>query len=699
MPLQKIVLASGVNRENTRFASEGKWFESDKIRFRQGTPEQIGGWTRISANTYLGVCRSLFDWVTLASIAYIGVGTNLKFYVAREGAFFDITPIRSVVTLGADPFTTTITSTAVTVAATAHGAIVGDFVTFSGATAVGGLTLNGEYQITLSTDANSFQIAAATPATSSATGGGAVVVATYQINTGPAVQIPSYGWGAGYWGSSVWGNAAAASDFEIRLWSQSNYGENLLFAPRYGAIYYWKPAIFVDPPVRAVAVSSMGGIVTFTVASPTQMTLTNALSIGTSFTLTSTGTLPTGLSSATTYYIETLAGNVATIVTVPGGTEVNVTGAGSGVNSIAVLLDVPLYQHKLMVSDVSRFVLAFGCNEIGSTTIDPMLIRWSDQENVLDWFPQITNQAGSLRLSHGSEIYSTLQVRQEILVWTDTALYSMQYLGAPLVWGATLMDGNISATHPNSVVLASGVVYWMGLEKFYMYDGRVQTLSCDLRQYVFSDINFEQEYQVFGTTNEAFNEVWWFYCSADSTVVDRYVIYNYLEKVWYYGNMGRTAWIDAGLSNVPIAATYSQNLVYHETGVVDGEGPVDLPIHSLIISSQFDLQDGHNVAFVWRMLPDLTFQGSAPSASPQVTMSLLPLQNSGSGYTVPPSVGGSNSYPVVRIGSYDVDQFTGQINTRIRARQMSMKIECNTIGTQWQLGYPRIDIRQDGRKF
>ena len=696
MPLQKLVIKSGCQREATRYSAEGQWVESDRVRFRSGFPEQIGGWVKVSDNTYLGVCRSLFSWTTLSSVTYIGVGTNLKFYVNRDGIFYDITPIRSTVTLGADPFAVVNGSKTVTVTATTHGARVGDFVTYSGATAVAGLTIVGEYQITLSTSANSYQIEAATPANATTSGGGAAVVAAYQINTGPATQLPAYGWGAGYWGYSTWGNATQTEGSEIRLWSQSNYGEDLIFCPRYGGMYYWDAS--VGPGTRAVAVNTKGGVVTFTVASPTQMTLTTALSIGTSFTLTSTGTLPTGLSAATTYYIETLTGNVATIVTTPGGAEVNVTGAGSGVNSIATLLDVPLYQHQLMVSDTSRFTLAFGCNDLGSTVIDPMLIRWSDQENILDWYPQATNQAGSLRLSRGSEIYSTLQVRQEILVWTNTALYSLQYLGAPLVWGATLMDGNISATHPNSVVLASGVVYWMGINKFYMYDGRVQTLNCDLRQYVFSDINYEQEYQVFGTTNEAFNEVWWFYCSADSLEVDKYVIYNYLEKIWYYGTMGRTAWLDAGLDNAPIAATYRNQLVYQETGVVDGEGAVELPSYSFITSSQFDLQDGHNFSFIWRMLPDLTFRGSDPNVTPQVTMTLLPLQNSGSGYTVPPSVGGSNSAPVVRIGSYDVDQFTGQINTRIRARQMSLKIECNTLGTQWQLGYPRLDIKSDGRR-
>ena len=521
MPLQKLVIKSGCQREATRYSAEGQWVETDRVRFRSGFPEQIGGWVKVSDNTYLGVCRSLFSWTTLAAIDYIGVGTNLKFYVSRDGAYSDITPIRKTVTLGNNPFATINGDKTVTVTNTANGAIVGDFVTFSGATAVAGLTLNGEFQIASTPDADTYTFEAATTANATTTGGGAAVVAVYQINTGPATQLPFYGWGAGYWGQNAWGNAVQYALAEIRLWSQSNYGEDLIFGPRYGAIYYWKAS--TGTGVRAVAVNTMGGVVTFTVANPTQMTLTNFLSIGTSFTLSSTGTLPTGLSAGTTYYIETLTGNVATIALTPGGTEVNVTGAGSGVNSIAILLDVPLYQHKLMVSDTSRFILAFGCNEIGSTVIDPMLIRWSDQENLLDWYPQATNQAGSLRLSHGSEIYSTLQVRQEILVWTDTSLYSLQYLGAPLVWGATLMDSNISATHPNSVVLASGVVYWMGLKKFYMYDGRVQTLNCDLRQYVFSDMSYEQEYQVFGTTNEAFNEVWWFYCSANSTTVDRYV--------------------------------------------------------------------------------------------------------------------------------------------------------------------------------
>lgn len=619
VPLQQLKIVPGVNRENTRYASEGKWYESDKVRFRQGTPEQIGGWIKQSTATFLGICRSLFSWVTLASLKLIGVGTNLKFYISRDGIYYDITPIRASSVINNNPFSVTSGSSTVTVTDTGHGAIVGDFVTFSGASTVGGLDLNAEYQITVYIGADTYKFEASGTAGSTTTGGGASVTAAYQINTGPDIQTPAYGWGAGYWGYSSWGNSTQAMGVELRLWSQSNFGEDLIFGPRYGGIYYWD--------------SSVG-----------------------------TGTR---------------AVNVATMV-----------GASS----------VPVVQQVLLISDVSRFVMAFGCNEIGSTGLDPMLIRWSDQESYLEWYPQATNQAGSIRLSHGSEIFAAVQVRQEILVLTDTSLYSLQYVGAPVVWGSTLLADNITSGHPNGISVASGIAYWMGKDKFYMYDGRVQTLSCDLRQYVFGDFNQAQSYQVFASTNEAFNEVWWFYCSGASTVVDKYVVYNYVEKIWYYGTMGRTAWIDTGYYQYPIAATYNNQLVYHENGVVDGEGATDVAINSYIVSSQFDIGDGHNFAFVWRMLPDLTFRGSDETVTPQVTISLLPLQNSGSGYTVPPSVGGSNEAAVVRVGNFTVDQFTGQINTRIRARQMSMKIESTTLGTQWQLGYPRIDLRPDGRR-
>jgi hypothetical protein len=364
---------------------------------------------------------------------------------------------------------------------------------------------------------------------------------------------------------------------------------------------------------------------------------------------------------------------------------------------------VPLTQNYFIISDASRFVICFGTNDFGSTVSDPMLIRWSDQESYLEWAPAITNQAGSVRLSHGSEIVTALQSRQEILVWTDSTIYSLQYLGPPYVWGTQLIADNISIISSTAAALGSGITYWMGIDKFYKYDGRVQTLRCDVRQYIFNDINLQQADQIFASTSEGFNEVWWFYCSANSFTVDRYVIYNYSEDIWMYGNLARTAWLDSGLRDYPIAATYAYNLVDHESGVDDNIGANPAAIEASITSSQFDIGDGHNMAFAWRMLPDLTFRGSTDGTTPSLTMQLLPLQNSGSGYNNPLSVGGTSataSLPVTATQTYpiDLDTFTGQINIRVRGRQMAMRITSNTLGTQWQLGSPRVDVRPDGRR-
>lgn len=707
MPLTKVLYKNGVNRENTRYTTEGGWYASDKIRFRQGTPEKIGGWVRISANVFLGVCRALWNWATLGGENLMGVGTNLKYYIEQGGTYNDITPIRtrnystslsnpfdttntstavtvndtahgaqtgdlvyftgasatggipaaelntrhvitsitnanayvitvttaatSTVTggggtvsveyfintyaLGTDPFATTNGSPVVVVTATSHGALNNDFVTFSGASAVAGLTLNGEYQITFLTN-NSYSITASSNANATTTGGGSSVLASYQINTGPATQAPITGWGAGFWNAGTWGVGTSSLD-SLRLWSANNFGEDLVYGPRGGNIYYW---------------DATAGVTTRGVA------------------------------------IETLPGAV----------------------------DPPIIQNFIFVSDTYRFVICFGCNDVLSATQDPMLIRWSDQESVVNWSPAATNQAGSIRLSHGSEIITALQTRQEIVVWTDTSLYSLQYLGAPLVWGSQLMGDNLSIIGPNAAAIGSGVVFWMGKDKFYVYSGRVETLNCDLRRYVFSDINLSQNQQVFAGTNEGFNEIWWFYCSSNSTTINRYVVYNYAEKVWHYGTMARTAWIDVSLRDYPQAATYSYNLVSHELGNDDNETGTPVAINAYIESSEFDIQDGHNLGFVYRILPDITFEGSSTS-SPQVTMTLIPMMNSGSGYNNPQSVGGSSSAVVARTSTSVIEQFTGQVYVRVRGRQMIFKIESTDLGSAWQLGSPRIDIRPDGR--
>jgi hypothetical protein len=622
MPLKKLVLKPGVNQENTRYTNENGWYISDKMRFRQGTPEKIGGWQRISASTFLGVCRSLWNWVTLQNFNLIGVGTNLKFYIEKGGAYNDITPIRSSSTINNNPFSTTNLSTTVTVTDTAHGGATGDFVTFSGATAVGGLTLNNEYQITVLT-ANTYTITAATAATSTATGGGASVVAAYQVSVGPAIEVALTGWGAGAWGSGTWGvGTPSTTETNIRIWSQQNFGEDLIFAPAGGQLYYWDATNGVT--TRGVLVSSLAGA-----------------------------------------------------------------------------SDVPTVQNFIFVSDISRFVFAFGANEIGSSTQDPMLVRWSDQESVVNWTPAITNQANSIRLSHGSRIVTCVQTRQEIVVFTDSSVYSFQYQGPPAIWSSQLLGDNISIFSQNAAVIASGVVYWMGIDKFYKYDGRVQTLRCDLRQHIFQDINLSQAAQVFAGTNEGFNEVWWFYCSANSTVIDSYVIFNYFENngegVWSYGTLGRTAWLDSGLRDYPLAATYTYNLVNHEFGNDDAETATPVAINAIIGSAEFDIDDGDHFGFVWRMLPDITFRGS-DTASPQVTMTLIPMQNAGSGYNDPISLGGNENATVTRTSTSVIEQFTGQVYVRVRGRQMILQVESNQLGCAWQLGSPRIDIKQDGRR-
>jgi hypothetical protein len=638
MPLKKILFRPGVNRENTRYASEslgsvnagtnvvGGWYESEKVRFRQGTPEKIGGWGPLSTSKFLGVCRSLWNWITLSGQNLMGVGTNLKFYIEYGGAYYDITPIRQTDTLPTDPFTANGTST-ITVNAPGNDALQGDFVTFSGATAFSGVTLNGEFQIT-EVITNGFRFTY-TSSVTAGSGGGASVQAEYQINTGAPFEIPITGWGAGGWGEGDFGTGEP-SDTTLRLWSQQNFGEDLVFGPKGGPLYYWDATPGLT--TRAVLVSSLAGAT-----------------------------------------------------------------------------DVPTVQNIVFVSDISRFVLCFGCNDYGSVSLDAMLIRWSDQESVTDWTPTATNQAGSIRLSHGSNIVSIVQTRQEIVVITDSSVYSLQYQGPPVVWGAQLLGDNISIVSQNAAVMASGRVFWMGVDKFYVYDGRVQTLRCDLRQYIYSDINLAQQEQFFSGSNEGFNEVWWFYCSSNSSVIDRYVVYNYSEDIWYYGTMERTAWLDSGLRSNPSAVsyidsvtignttTYGGRILFHEYGTDDNVDGEPQPMVTSISSSEFDLEDGHQFGFVYRILPDITFRGSS-AETPQVTMTLIPLANSGSGYNNPQSEGGVSYAAVQRTTTVPVEKFTGQVFVRVRGRQMVFKVNNEQLGSQWQLGAPRIDIKQDGRR-
>jgi len=617
MPLQKIQLRPGINREVTRYSGEGGWWDCDKVRFRKGFPEKIGGWEAFSPQTFLGVCRSLIEWSSLNGAVLGGVGTHLKYYVERGGAYYDITPIRATTAAGDATFAATAGSSIVTVTDTAHGATSGSYVTFSAAATLGGNitapVLNREFAVVSLINADSYRIDVGVTANASDIGnGGSSTVATYQLNIGPQIQQSLVGWGSGAWGLGTWGFGQQDVE-QLRLWNHATYGEDLIFGPRGGALYYWDTSAGVN----------------------------------------TRGTLITGN-------------------------------------------DAPLVHNALLVSDVSRFVMCFGANEIGSVGIDPMLVRWSDQENYAVWTPTATNQAGGLRLSLGSFIVTARQNRQEVLVWTDRALYSMQYQGPPFVWGAQSLADNISIAGPNAVGIAAGVAFWMGTDKFYVYNGQVQPLKCDVQRYVFDNLNEFQADQICCGTNEAFDEIWWHYPSNGSTVNDRYVVYNYVENTWYYGTLSRTAWFDSPFRGKPLAAT-NNKLVIHELGVDNLENSTPVPITSYLVSSDFDIGDGNQFAFAWRIIPDITFRGSS-AANPRVTMELVPLRNPGSGYTVPASTGGNSSQPVVRSATVPVEQFTPQINVRVRGRQLVMGIASNELGVLWQLGVPRLDLRTDGKQ-
>ena len=670
MPLQKLQFRPGVNREGTTLANEGGWYACDKIRFRSGQVEKIGGWTLdtgtvTTGGAYIGVCRNLWSWIGLSGYNYLSIATNQKLYIQNGtgGNIYDVTPIRTTISAPSAVFGATNGSTTITVTQAGHGAQTGDFVVFSGATSLGGnitaaiLNQVQGYQILyISSSQYSITTSVAANASDSGTGGGAVTAA-YQLTSGNAVYTQYLGWGAGGWSgvstgsaSTGWGSAAVASQAigqQLRLWSQSNFGQNLICNPRGAGIYYW----VVDASVT-----------TFNRAQ--QLISTN-----------------TNTQNGTQYWLSDV--------------------------------DCPTICNYVMVSDASRFIIGFGVNDYGSSVQNPMLVRWSDQENVLTWTPAVTNQAGSYLLSHGSQIVCAIQSRQEILVFTDAALYSMQYLGAPYIWGFQILADNISIMSPNSAITVNNVTYWMGQDKFYMYSGRVETLPCTLREYVYGNINMTQNYQFFAGTNEGYNEVWFYYCSANSNVIDRYVIYNYLERIWYYGNLTRTAWLDSPLRTYPMAAGYDDDetgegtdldyadidsgIIYHEASVDDGTTNPPSPITSFIQSSDFDIGDGHNFGFVWRIIPDVSFNGSTSNA-PNLNFTILPRQNPGSNYGTDdnPSVASTQNYQNQR--TYEVQQFTEYAYVRLRGRQMSFKITSNQLGTQWQLGVPRIDIRPDGRR-
>ena len=706
MPLQKLQFRPGLNREGTDYSNEGGWYDGDKIRFRSGFPEKIGGWTQVSNNTFNGTCRSIWVWSSGdagAGNSYIGLGTNTKYYIYFGGIYNDITPIYQTSTLiaVAGTISTQNLSKTVTITDATYSPSVGDFVLITSTVSVNGvLFTGGDYQVTSIPATNQFTVEYEYAANNTGTGTGGTVTLQYEYPTGLNVYAIGTGWGAGPWSRSTWSSSYPTGiGQQLRLWSNDNFGADLVIAPRGGPIFYWQNSNGVG--TRAQYLSSLANAATiFTDASTfgsgaTSITVTaaNAPYIYPYMYITGTN-LPAGTRVASTY--------------IPGATTVPINTTTSGVSAGNYSFSyagafVPSATYQVVASSIQEFVIAYGANSYApgnpSTTFNPMLVRWSDQANAYQWIPQVTNQSGEFTLTNGSYIMAARTTRQEILVWTDSCLYSQQYLGSPYVWGFQVLMDNISVMSPNCMITVNNVTYWMGKDRFYMYSGRVEVLPCSLRQYIFGDLNDDQAYQVFAGSNEAYNEVWWYYVSQSSanTIIDKYIIYNYLDRVWYYGTMGRTAWMQTGTQPYPIAADYNGRLLYHENGCDDNSTTATLPIDAYVQSSDFDIGDGHNFGFVWRILPDVNFNGSTTN-QPLVTMTVKPRQNSGTPYGTAdnPQVQSAQNYTTVP--EYTIQQFDGQVYTRLRGRQMSFRIESNTVGVAWQLGSPRIDIRPDGRR-
>ena len=631
MPLSKFAFRPGINTEITTYSNEGGWLDCDKIRFRFGFPEKIGGWARLSSNSFLGSCRSLHPWVALSSDKYIGVGTSKKFYLETAATYYDITPLRRTTSAGVVTFSASSGSPTLTVTDVSHGAVLGDFVTFTDAVSLGGNitadVLNQEYEIQSVPTADTYTIQARvanTPiysitidgqlvptlvnANGSDTGnGGASTVGAYQINVGLDSAITGTGWGAGVWSRGTWGSAASTTvtSAQLRLWSQDNFGEDLLFNVIDGGIYYWDATTGLN--ARAVNLADLSGATS-----------------------------------------------------------------------------VPTIARQILVSDRDRHIIAFGCDtEANPGVLDPLAIRFSDQESLTDWATTATNTAGELRLGSGSEIVSAVETRQQILVFTDTTLYAMQYLGPPYTFGVTTVSENITIASQNAAVAVDDSVFWMGETEFYAFNGSVQRIPCTVRDHVFNNFNTAQYLKVATGINSSNSEVWWFYPSASSENNDRYVVYNYEENTWYYGSLGRSAWIDHGIYDYPIAAAADGYLYTHENGFDDGSTSPASAITSYITSAPVDVTDGENFIFVKRLMPDVSFRNSS-EPSPELDITTR-VRNKSSG-------------AFLKETTSSVTDETELVNLRLRGRQMSVNVQSDKVGTTWRLGTLRYDIRPDGKR-
>ena len=627
MPLQKYIFNPGINKEGTDYSAEGGWFDSNLVRFRKGLPEKIGGWQKYIETSYEGTGRKLHGWVDLDGTKLLGLGTRFKLYIQEGTSYNDITPIRATTSAGDVTFGATDGSSTLTVTDSGHGAVDGDFVTFSGAASLGGnitaAVLNQEYQVVSVPTANTFTIVAkdtdgatVTANSSDSGNGGGSVVGVYQINSGLDVFVDGTGWSVGAWGSGTWGSTTSLGDSnQLRLWSMDNFGEDLISNPRAGSIYYWDKTNGLN--TRAVPLTSLAGA------------------------------------------------NKA-----------------------------PTKGLQVLVSDVDRHVIVLGADPISggsrSGTIDPLLVAFSDQENAAEWEPLATNTAGSLRCSAGSEIIGGLRARQETLIWTDVALYSLQFIGPPNTFGLVLLNEGVSLIGPNAAVNTPNGIFWMDKKGFYLYNGSVQPLPCTVQAFVFDNLNEGQAFQVFGFVNKQFDEVGWFYCSGENTVIDKYVAYNYVENSWTIGELSRTAWLDEGLVSFPRAAGKSSDTPYlysHETGFDDDGSPMN---NVFIESADFDIGDGQEFQFIRRFIPDVKFTGNS-SGTQKINLVLK-----------------ARNFPGQSLTTDQTSSFTAtttKVDTRARGRQAAVRFESDDdaetvdrLGVGFRIGATRLDVQPNGRR-
>ena len=637
MPLTKLQFRPGINRETTSYSNEGGWFDMDKTRFRFGFPEKIGGWVKQTIKAFLGTARSLHPWVALDGTAYLGVGTHLKYFINEGGGYSDITPIRATTTNGI-VFAATDGSSTITATDDNHGANIGDFVTISGAATLGGVitagVLNQEYQVVLVPTVNTFTFVARVADTSIGS-----ITTTSGLNPTPVVA-----------NSSDTGNGGSGADaaYQVTVGLDTSLTGNGWNAGSYGR-GTWNSASDTSVAGATLRIWSHDNF--------GEDLIINARDAG-------------------IFYWDKTNGTNTRAVELSGLASSNLA---------------PTIAKKVLVSDADRHIIAFGCDpESAIGTQDPLLIRFSSQESLTDWQSLPTNTAGDLRIGSGSEIISAIETRQQVLVFTDKSLHAMQFIGPPFTFGINAISENI----PLAAIAVEDMVFWMGQQEFYIYSGGVQRLPCTVRDYIFNDFNEKQVEKVTASTNNAFSEVWWFYPSASSEENDKYVIYNYQQKVWYYGNLARTVWLDRGIESLPVAAGTDHYLYSHESGLDDGSTEPASAISAYIESSQFDMGDGDNFTFINRLIPDLTFRDST-SGSPKATFTLKTRNFPGGKYLQ------SNAKPITQSSagsSTVVEQFTDQVNVRLRGRAFALRVDSGETGVAWRLGSPRVDVKPDGRR-